>query len=401
MTDLKMDIAADISKATTSILDIDELLSTSVNLVREKFNLYYVGLFLVDEDCKWAVLRAGSGRAGQRLLKQDYKLEIGGQSLIGQCIIKGQPHISDTQTDPQRADNPVLPKTRSEAVIPLVARDSVTGAMSIQSKEVNAFPEQDVKILQTIADQLAIAIENARLFEDIATSQRVAEDLLHETIALQQLSQALSGTLRQDEILDIFFNTCTKVLGFDFVIFSLADFQQSRVEAIGGFGVTQEHLDRAIHPLDSDDIMADIIRTGHTELVKGWDSRFDKTNYDAEGMGEWGVRVFTPVRLRQENIGLVEVGFNRNVKADIEDAQIRLLRAIIDQTALALENAKRHEASQRAIRHEALLKEITTRVRASTNLDTILQTAVKEIGDALGSKRAYVHLVTPTNDPDL
>jgi len=285
-------------------------------------------------------------------------------------------------------------------VLPLTGREAVIGALSIHSQNTEVFSKQDQDILKTIADQLAIAIENTRLFANAATSQRVAEDLLHETIALQQLSQALSGTLSVEQIVEIFFQTCTKMLGFDFVIFSLVDQNQQRVKAIAGAGVTQAHIKRANHPLDSDDIMADIIRTGHTEAITGWDDRFDKTTYEAERISEWGLRVFTPIRLRQENIGLVEIGYNKNTQEEIHDSQIRLLRAFIDQTALAIDNARRHEASQRAIRREALIKEITTKVRASTNLDTILQTAVKEIGDALHGKRTYVHLVAPSNGHD-
>jgi GAF domain-containing protein len=398
---LHMEVAADIARATASILDLDELLNTSVKLIQEQFGFYYVGLFLVDESRKWATLQASNGEAGQEMVSHGYKLEVGDQSLIGWCIKRGQAGTTlDTEAMTSKFEKPLLPETRSELVLPLIARDKVIGAITIQSKRVTTFSQQDLSVLQMMTNQSAIAIENARLFENVARSQRAAEALVQETMALQQLSQALSGTLKFDEILDIFFQTCTKVLGFDFVIFSLVNEHQKRVKAIAGVGVTDTHLSQANYPLDSENIMADIIRTGQTEGITGWDDRFDKETFEAEGMAEWGLRIFTPITLRQENIGLVEVGFNRNVEATVEDSQIRLLRAFINQTALALDNAQRYEASQRVARREALIKEITTKVRASTNLDTILQTAVKEIGDAIGGKRTYVHLVSPTNGND-
>jgi GAF domain-containing protein len=397
---LQMDVAAEITKATTSILDATELLNTSVTLIQEKFDFDYVCLFLVDEDGKWAVLKASSGKAGQGMAQKDYKLEIEDQSLIGWGIINGQARIRDIKADTPHDDSLLLPETRSEIALPLITRDAVIGAMNIQSKQTTAFLEQDLDILQTIADQLAIAIENARLFEHVGQSQKVAEDLLHETIALQQLSQALSGTFRLDEILDIFFQTCTKMLGFDFVIFSLVEPSQQRIKAISGVGVPDTYIKQANYALDSPNILADIVRTSHTEVIIGWDDRLDKASFEAENQAEWGLRVFTPLRLRQENIGVVETGYNRNIEDTIEDGQIRLLRSFIDQTALALDNIKRYEASQRAIRREALIKEFTTKVRASTNLDTILQTAVKEIGDAMHRKRTYVHLISPTNGHD-
>jgi GAF domain-containing protein len=378
---------AEISKATTSILDTDELLRVTVKLIRKKFNLYYAGIFLLNEEETAAVLQAGNGN-----VKPEKKIyQINEQTIIGRSIIKGETQIAKDNGDK------VLARANFEMALPLTGRETIIGALSVHSQNTETFSKQDQNTLRTIADQLAIAIENTQLFANAATSQRVAEDLLHETIALQQLSQALSGTLSVEQIVEIFFQTCTKMLGFDFVIFSLVDDNRQRVKAIAGSGVTQEHIKRANHPLDSNDIMADIIRTGHTEVIDGWDDRFDKTIYDTEQISEWGLRVFTPICLRQENIGLVEIGYNKNTQEEITDSQIRLLRAFIDQTALAIDNARRHEASQRAIRREALIKEITTKVRASSNVDTILQTAVKEIGDALHGKRTYVHLIAPTN----
>jgi len=386
----QLNAAAEISKATTSILDTNELLDVAAKLIQEKFSLYYVGIFLLNAEGKTILLQAGSGKVkpGQK------EFALNEQSLIGRSIINGSAYTSNAEADK------ILARANFEIVLPLTGRKTTIGALSIHSQKAEAFSKEDQDMLQTVADQLAIAIENTRLFASAATSQQVAEDLLHETIALQQLSQALSGTLSVDQIVEIFFQTCTKMLGFDFVIFSLVDERQQRVKAIAGAGVTKEHIKRANHPLDSNDIMADIIRTGHTEVVDGWDDRFDKTIYETEQISEWGLRVFTPIRLRQKNIGLIEIGYNKNTQEEIHDSQIRLLRAFIDQTALAIDNARRHEASQRAIRREALIKEITTKVRGSTNLDTILQTAVKEIGDALHGKRTYVHLVAPTNGHD-
>jgi GAF domain-containing protein len=386
----QLEIAAGISKAAISILDTDELLNSAVELIQEKFSLDYVGIFLVSENRQEIVLQASSGKIKQN----KNKFDLNDQSLIGWCILNGQPRLADDEADT------LLPETRSEMDLPLVGREVTIGALSIQSRKPGAFSENDLDILQTIAGQLAIAIENARLLIQATDSQRVAEDLVHETLALQQLSQALSSTLDVNQIVEIFFQTCTKMLGFDFVVFSLVDPRQQRIKAIAGAGITNEHIKRANHPLDSGDIMADIIRTGHTEAISGWDDRFDKDTYDAEEMAEWGQRVFTPIRLREENIGIVEVGFNKNVQTKIEETQIRLLRAFIDQTALALDNARRHEASQRALRREELIREFTTKVRSSNNIDIILQYAVKEIGDALPGKRTYVHLASPTNGHD-
>jgi GAF domain-containing protein len=280
--------------------------------------------------------------------------------------------------------------------LPLIGRDTAIGAVTIQSVEPSAFSDEDITALQTMTDQLANAIVNARLFENVSRAQQTAELLLQETQALQQFSQALAGTLSRETILDLFFQACTGELGFEYILFSLVDKPRHRIRSIAGIGVTESHIKKSSHPLDSKDIMADIIRTGRTEVITGWDDRLHKEIYESEGHATW-VRLFTPITLRQENIGLIEAGFNQNTDRQIEDSHIRSLRAFIDQTALALDNAERYETSMRLARREALIKEITTKVRASTDLDNILQTTVKEIGNAIGGKRTYIHLVSPTN----
>lgn len=391
----RLQTAAEISRAASSILDVDELINTSVNLIRDQFNFYYVGLFLVDPSKEWAILRAGTGEAGRIQLEQGHKLKVGGESMIGWSIYNRRARIAlDVGQDAVRFKNPILPDTHSEMALPLISRDEVIGALTVQSVERGAFSDEDITLLQTMADQLANVIANARLFESVARAQAEAETRLRETLALQQLSQALSTTLQLKEILDIFFEACTKQIGFEYIQFCLVDKYQNRIKAIAGKGVTKSNIKRANRLLDSQDILADIIRTGKTEIITGWDDRFDRETYEAEGHANW-VRIFTPITLRQENIGLVEAGFNKTTQKSISNPQVRLLKAFINQTALALDNAQRYEASQQRARREALIKEITTKVRASTDLGTILKTTVKQVGDALGSKRAYIHLSSP------
>jgi PAS domain S-box-containing protein len=382
----RLQTAARVSQAASSILDINELINTSVNLIRDQFEFYYVGLFMVDEAQEWAVLRAGTGEAGRIQIERQHRLKIGGGSMIGWSIQNRRARIAlDVGEEAVRFQNPYLPETHSEMALPLISRDEVLGALTVQSVERGAFSDEDITLLQTMADQLANAIENARLFEN-------AERRLKETEALQQLSQALSGSLRVNEITEIFFEACTGVLGFDFVIFSLVEPTQGWIRAIAGRGVSASHLGRANHRLDGQDIMADIIRTGKTEIIEGWDERFDPENYEAEGQAGWGMRVFTPITLRQRNIGLVEAGFNRGREAVIEEFQMKLLRAFIDQTALALESAQRYEASQKAARREEIIREITERIRNAVSVEDILKTTLTELSKVVGASQGGIRL---------
>ena len=269
--------------------------------------------------------------------------------------------------------------------VPLMIGDRVLGVMAVQSFTTpRLYNEHSRDLLKAIGSQVAIALQNATLFESIVQAQKEVENRLRETQILQRLTQRLAGTLQIDEVVDAFFEACTQLLGSDFAIFSLIDRQQQRIKAIAGFNVSQEHLSRANHPLNSQDIMADIVRTGHTELITGWDARFDITTFTAEGMVEWGLRIFTPIVVRHENIGLVEVGFKEKVDKTVQETQVKLLRTLIDQTAIALENAQRYEASQRAAYREQTIRQITEKMRAATSLDELVKTAALVNNSQLG-----------------
>jgi PAS domain S-box-containing protein len=176
---VQMEVAAGVAGATTSILDLSALLQTAVELIRERFDLYYVGIFLVDEDNRWALLKAGTGESGREMLRHGFKLEVGGNSLIGACIAYGESRIAlDVGKAAARFENPLLPDTNSEAAIPLVSRGQVIGALTVQSRRVAAFSELDLTILRILADQLANAIENARLFSELRHSEEKYRTIL-------------------------------------------------------------------------------------------------------------------------------------------------------------------------------------------------------------------------------
>jgi GAF domain-containing protein/HAMP domain-containing protein len=180
--------AAEVSRATTSLRDPDELLRQVVDLVQEWFNLYYVGLFLLDEARQWAVLRAGTGEAGQTMLSRGHRLFVAGESMIGRCVADDEARIAlDVGREPIRFDNPLLPHTRSEMALPLHSRGQVIGAMTVQSAVEAAFDAADIAVMQTMADQVAIAIDNARLFVETQAAlkemEAVHRQYLHEAWA--------------------------------------------------------------------------------------------------------------------------------------------------------------------------------------------------------------------------
>ncbi len=193
--EVQIHTAAEIVRAISAELDTDKLLTTVVNLVKERFNLYYVGVFLLDESRQFAVLRVGTGEAGKRMVADGHKLPIGGTSMIGWAISNKQARIAlDVGEDAVRFQNPYLPSTRSELALPMVSSEErVLGALTVQSALPRAFDEDDVTVLQGIADSLAIALDHATLFNQLQESLQEIESL-HR----QYLSQAWSDVVAQE-----------------------------------------------------------------------------------------------------------------------------------------------------------------------------------------------------------
>lgn len=166
--------AASAAKNITTILDPQELLQRTVDIICNEFDFYYAGVFFVDDARQYAVLKAGRGEAGKVMLKEGHKLAIGGNSMIGAAIANREGRIAlDVGKEAVFFENPHLPKTRSEMALPLIAGDDVIGALTVQSEQEAAFHDEDIAALQTMADQLAIAIQNSNLHRQAERRSRL------------------------------------------------------------------------------------------------------------------------------------------------------------------------------------------------------------------------------------
>jgi GAF domain-containing protein len=340
--------AAEITRQISRVLDINQLLPQVCELVRERFGLYYVGIFLAEETPGggpvYAVLSAGTGEAGKRMLAENHRLLIGGDSMVGWATSNRQARIAmDVGKEASRFNNPYLPRTRSELALPILAgteqTDSrqpgsanqadisrVLGAMTVQSEEEAAFDQDDIVVLQGIADGLAAAIENARLF---ATTQASLE----EVQALHR--QYLEGAW------------------------------QKASEAAGEMAYTYEPKQ----------------------------ARASKGARAAHGAEETEAnkRLEVPIRLREQVIGslLLEGGEGQ---AGWSREQRGLVEAVTNQAALALENARLLEETRRRVEQERATSQITTQLWSSTDIDTILRTTLLALGDTLQVQEGWVEL---------
>jgi PAS domain S-box-containing protein len=187
--------AAEVSASASTILDPEHLMRQAVDLIQQRFNFYYVGMFLVDEVGEQAVLRAGTGQAGQKMLAAGHRLAVGGESMIGQCVAHAQPVIaSDTEDHVVRFNNPLLPETRSEMALPLNSRAECIGALTVQSVQKAAFSAGDIVALQSMVNQLAVAITNARLYDQVQQyATQLEERVAERTATLAAVNKELEA----------------------------------------------------------------------------------------------------------------------------------------------------------------------------------------------------------------
>jgi GAF domain-containing protein len=315
----------EVSRAAASMLEATQLIQQVVELIRQHFELYYVGLFMVDDRQEWALLQAGTGEAGQAMLARGHRIEIG-SGMIGWCIANAQSRVTlDVSEDVVRLRTLELPDTRSEAAIPLRSRGQVIGALTVQSTKPQAFDPSTVSVLQAMADQIAVAIDNAHLFEQ-------AQDLIEtERRAYGKISQqAWSERMR-----------ALTNLGF--------------VRDRSGLKPTAE-----VH----DDHMQRAFQKGQ--------AIFDPAE---------PAIISLPIQVRGQTIGVVKT--RKKGQGAWTDEEIRMIENMNEQLSVALDSARLYQETQRRAERERLVGEVTAQMRESLDVDTVLQTAVQQIRTAL------------------
>jgi GAF domain-containing protein len=310
-----------------SMKDLDILLPNITKLVSEQFGFYHTGIFLLDDANEFADLKAANSEGGRRMLEKGHRLRLGSKSIVGYVALHGNPRIAlDVGGDSVYFNNPDLPDTRSEMSLPLRASGHVIGVLDVQSIDTNAFVQEDIFVLSTLADQIAIAIENARLYSE---AQKALAD--SQTTFDKYIKQEWSSFAQQEK------NT-----GFMFDGKQVVPLDKK---------MNREH----IQP---------VIQTGKLSMEKSTST------------------ITVPIKLRGQTIGVLDV---RSKSGDREwtRGEITLLEAAAERAGLALENARLVESAQRRASRERSIGEISARIGATSDIDSILQTAVEELGRKL------------------
>lgn len=386
---IQLQTAAEVSRAASSILEPNPLIQQTVNLIQERFNLYYVGLFLVDdtgeltrEPGRWAILRAGTGEAGRIQIERVHKLEIGPQSMIGECILTSKAQTPKTlyENTPHYL-NPLLPQTRTEIAIPLVSRGAVIGAMSIQSDIENAFGEDDVAILQTMADQVANALQNAYLFNQ---TQARAEDL----DILNEMSRALSRDLDMDTILRNVYLYASRLVDTSTFFIALYDPETNEISFPFAIEDNRE-ISIPTRPL-STGLTEYVIRNRETILihnnVKGW---LEQNNVELRLTGSlpqsW---LGVPLTIGEQILGIVCV--QNEKQHHFSEHHGDLLNAVANQSAIVLQNAQLFTQTQDALSDTEALLNITSVATSSLELQETFTNVLSQVLETINSEAGLI-----------
>ncbi|MGZ9234222.1 MAG: GAF domain-containing protein [Anaerolineales bacterium] len=321
---------AQVARTITSVHDLQELLPNIAAVISERFGFYHVGVFLVDAADEYAVLSAANSEGGQKMLERKHRLRVGAEGIVGYVTSTGEPRIAmDVGKDPVYFNNPDLPNTHSEMALPLRSEGRVVGALDVQSKQTGAFSDEDIQLLSLLADQVSLAIENARLFDETRIALAEAE-----AVGRQFTREAWSRVRVEHKLIGYRYN-------------------------ITGPSVLSEPLDLA-------------------ELDKG----------RSHGRQTETSQVLVPIELRGETIGTLMI---QSPSAEgLNPDQIDLIRAVAERVALSAENARLFEETTRRAERERLVTDITSRVRSLNDPQAMIQTAAEELRKALGATRVEV-----------
>ena len=336
---LRVRVAAEIARDAASSRDLTELLENSAKLILERFHFYHTGVFLIDKNREFAVLTASTTDAGKQLIASEFKLHLGEASVVGRVASTGEPRISlDTGLDAVHLKNPLLPNTRSEMALPLKVGNLVIGVLDVQSDQPQAFSQDDVAILQVMADQLATAIERTRLLQEVEFNLKELEKAYGQYTREGWQRISSSGQLSNH--------------GYRFDNFRLEPINQAPT-------------------VDTD----------------------NSTN-GLSGNNKSKQTVSIPIKLRGQTIGVISA----RLKEGYSTRTVSTLEAATDRLAAALESARLFEEARSRADREQAIAQVTTKISATTEFESILRTTVEEIGKSLGNTEVSIQILDETED---
>ncbi|MBN1579686.1 MAG: GAF domain-containing protein [Anaerolineae bacterium] len=391
--------AAQVAHHVTSILDLDQLLSKTVDVICDEFGFYYAGVFLLDKTGGWAILRAARGQAGEKMIAQGHKLQVGGRSMIGSAINQHQARIAlDVGQDSVHFDNPHLPLTRSEMALPLLLGDKAIGAVTVQSTQEAAFSDDDITALQAMADQLAIAINNALLHTENQALLAAAERRARLLEAAAEVGHGVTSILDLDELLNKTVDIICDAYDFYFSCIYLIDEGGGWLILRAAHGQAGRAMLDAHHRLKvgGKSMNGTVAVEGKARIALNVDQ--DPKHMKNPLLPDTRSEMVMPLLVSGKLIGTLAVQSTHEAAFNQDD--ITTLQTMADQLAIAINNARLHQQNvallaqteQRARLLQAAAQ-VGHGVTSILDLDELLKKTVDIICDAYGFYFSCVYLL--------
>ncbi|GAB4475915.1 MAG: hypothetical protein Kow00124_17510 [Anaerolineae bacterium] len=381
----RLQYANEVSRAASSILNLDILLPLVVDQISQAFGFYHAQIFLVDDMGQYAVLRASTGEVGQELLRRGHRLAVGSQSVIGQVTARGEPVIArDTDTDAVHRRNELLPNTRAEMAIPLRTGDRIIGALDVQSTEPNAFDVEVQAILQSLADQLSVTLENAQLFQEI--QERVAE-----LTTVNLVSQSVSRAQTLDDLYDVVTVQLIRTFGAQHAFLGILTDEKQEIQ----LPILVEAGRRVASPPPmplGEGISSYVIRTKQVLLLnENVEQEASKLGARIAGASPKSI-LAVPLLIGDEVIGVISIQ-DRERENAYDESHVRQLSTLAAYIAVKIRNAELLEEAQRRAAELGFLFNMTRAAVTTTDIDRALTNVVDIIQRELsGAESVVVYL---------
>jgi GAF domain-containing protein/anti-sigma regulatory factor (Ser/Thr protein kinase) len=334
------------AKNITTILDSYELFQRTVDIICDEFGFYYAGVFLVDEATQYAILKAGRGEAGRAMLRESHKLAIGGNSMIGASIANKKGRIAlDVGEEAVFFENPHLPKTRSEMALPLIIGDEAIGALTVQSTEEAAFHEEDIDALQTMADQLAVAIQNSRLHRQEERRSRLLK-------AANRVGKEVASILDLDQLLPQTVNIICEAYGLYYAGVFLLDEKGEYAVLRAGYGKAGKAMLAEGHKLrvGTDSMIGACVAMGEARIAL--DVGEERVHFKNPHLPHTRSEMALPLIYGGRTLGAVTI--QSSEERAFSDDDITTLLTMAEHLAVAINNARLIEELKEA--HNEILR---------------------------------------------
>ncbi len=376
---VQLQTAAEIARDISRSLNLDELLHTAINLIRDRFGFYHAAVFLVDPAGEYAVIREATGDAGAQMKRSGHKLGVGSKSVVGYATGRGEALIiNDTTKDVTYYANPLLPETRSEAALPLKVGERILGVLDVQSSLPYAFSEGNIQTLQILADQLAVAVINSELFAE--TQEHLSQHRL-----LHHVTTAAASGSNLEEALESAAQGLQVTLGGDRVAILLLDKERKVLEIKSAIGYSETDIANVKVPLGTG--ITGWVATHRKPLrvdnIEG-DPRYIQMSPNTRS------ELAIPLVYRNEVLGVLNVESEQAGAYTENDEE--LLGTLGGSLAAIIANARLLDQIRKQAERERMVYEITSKIRRSTDMRTILTTTANELTKVVNARRAQIKI---------